>query len=125
MPMRSATRLTCAKNPYAPEGNLCERGAALALVRTYDRAVVGRLIRTRRGYTEPGPPERCPAGHPLRGPQRVIVGTQQCATCAGAGGGSHRTYTCRVCGRTVYDPVPTPECSFVAFDGRAVPRHDV
>ena len=87
--------------------------------------MVGRLIRTRKGYAEPGPPELCPAGHPLRGPQRVLVGTQQCANCAGVGNGPHRTYTCRACGRTVYDPELTPECSFVAFDGRAMPDHDV
>lgn len=84
-------------------------------------AVSGRLIRTRRGYEEPGPPDLCPAGHPLRGPHRVLVGTQQCSTCAESGHGAHRSFTCRVCNRTAYDPEPRAECSFVAFDGRAVP----
>lgn len=28
----------------------------------------------------------------------------------------------QACGVTVYDPEPTPECTFVAFDGRAVAR---
>ena len=83
-----------------------------------------RLIRTRKGYAEPGPPESCPAGHPLRGPRRVLVGTQQCARCADLGVGSHRSYTCQTCWRTVYDPAPTPECSFIAFDGRTVPTDD-
>lgn len=80
-----------------------------------------RLIRTRKGYAEPGPPERCPAGHPLRGPGRVLVGTQQCSACAEAGVGPHRSYSCRECNRTVYDPEPNAECSLVALDGRAIP----
>lgn len=80
-----------------------------------------RLIRTRKGYAEPGPPERCPAGHPLRGPGRVLVGTQQCSACAEAGVGPHRSYPLAECNRTVYDPEPNAECSFVALDGRAIP----
>lgn len=85
--------------------------------------MIGRLIRTLKGYAEPGPPKLCPNGHPL-GPRQVLVGTQQCATCAGDGLGPHRTFSCRACGVTIYDPEPTPECSFVAFDGRTVSRDD-
>lgn len=83
---------------------------------------VTRLRRTRRGYAEPGPPLHCPGGHPLRGPQLVLVGTQQCSTCANRGIGPHRSYTCRTCDRTVYDPPATPECAFIAMDGREVPK---
>lgn len=84
--------------------------------------MVRRLRPTPKGYAEPGPPEFCPAGHPLRGPRQVLVGTQQCSTCAGVGLGPHRSYTCQTCWRTVYDPKPTPACTFVAFDNRIVPH---
>lgn len=79
------------------------------------------LKRTRRGYEEPGPPAQCPNGHPLRGPNLVLVGTQACSTCSGRGLGPHRAYSCTTCGISVYDPAQRPECSFVSFDGRAVP----
>lgn len=83
---------------------------------------VAALERTRRGYVEPGPPPTCPRGHALRGAGRVLVGTQQCRFCAGKGSGPHRTYTCRACDATVYDPVAGPNCTFVAFDGREIPK---
>lgn len=83
------------------------------------------LKRTRRGWEEPPPPRRCPQGHELRGLQRVLVGTQQCATCADRGLGPHRSYTCRTCWDTVYYPPAGPECTFVAFDSREVPTSSV
>ncbi|SBS79380.1 hypothetical protein MHPYR_770008 [uncultured Mycobacterium sp.] len=73
---------------------------------------------TAKGWVEPGPPPRCPQGHPLRGPHRVLVGTQQCAACSRRGEGPHRTYTCRACGATAYDPPERPDCTFTALDGR-------
>ena len=79
------------------------------------------LKRTRRGYEEPGPPLSCPQGHALRGGGKVLVGTQQCAHCATLGLGPHRTYTCRACDITVYEPAAGPNCTFVAFDGREIP----
>lgn len=45
-------------------------------------------------------PTHCAAGHELRG-QAVLVGWLGC-TCAGGFG--HRTWLCRQCGHTTYDP---------------------
>jgi hypothetical protein len=83
---------------------------------------VGILRRTPRGYVEPGPPPSCPRGHTLRGAWKVIVGTQQCAHCSELGLGPHRSYTCRTCKATVYEPRAGPHCTFVALDGRKIPH---
>ncbi len=68
---------------------------------------------TARGWVEPGPPENCPKGHRLRGPYRVLVGSQVCEC-----GTIHRVFHCSTCDASVYRPDPGPECSFVDFDGR-------
>lgn len=81
--------------------------------------VTGWLRRTRRGYEEPPPPKTCPNGHPLRGPYRALVGSQQCSTC-----GVHRSFHCTTCDAVVFRPAAGPDCSFVNFDGRPAGHSD-
>jgi hypothetical protein len=45
-------------------------------------------------------PEHCPNGHPL-GPGTVVMGWHPC-DCVERGG--HRTYWCRTCKVTMYEP---------------------
>jgi hypothetical protein len=60
-------------------------------------------------------PERCVNGHELR-PPNVAVAHLPCM-CAGTGG--HRTYTCRTCDVTIYDPPHTdPSLSAGTVRGR-------
>lgn len=75
-----------------------------------------RLIRTRRGWVEPGPPEYCGYGHPL-GPGTYQVGSQACGC-----GTIHRVFHCDVCADRMYRPEPGPGCSFVNFDGRSAEK---
>jgi hypothetical protein len=49
-------------------------------------------------------PEHCPNGHPL-GPGTVVVGWPPCQCVEGHSG--HRTYYCRTCGVTMYEPPRT------------------
>jgi hypothetical protein len=50
-------------------------------------------------------PAECPNGHPF-GPNRVVVGWLPCQ-CVEDGRGGHRTYYCRECGVTMYEPAHT------------------
>lgn len=68
---------------------------------------------TPRGWVEPGPPEKCPNGHQLRGPYRCLVGSQACDC-----GTIHRVFHCQGCTESVYRPPPGPACCFVDLDGR-------
>jgi hypothetical protein len=54
----------------------------------------------------------------------TLLTQRQCATCAGAGWSARVVYV-STCGHTVYDPGATPECSFVALDGRILPSRDI
>lgn len=74
------------------------------------------LLWTPRGWVEPGPPETCPNGHPLRGPYLCLVGSQACEC-----GTIHRAFHCRSCRASVYRPTPGSNCSFVDLDGRRRP----
>jgi len=50
-------------------------------------------------------PKHCPNGHPLV-PGTVVVGWHPCLCVEGHSG--HRTYWCRACGTTLYEPPHTP-----------------
>ena len=50
-------------------------------------------------------PEHCPNGHAL-GPGTVVVGWHPCLCVDGHSG--HRTYWCRTCGVTMYQPPHEP-----------------
>jgi hypothetical protein len=76
--------------------------------------LVSGLRRTPRGWEEPPPPQRCPNDHLLRGGYRALIGSRQCSC-----GTVHRSFCCRQCDATVYDPEPGPRCQFTDFDGRA------
>ncbi len=114
--LRGGARL----GPGCRRGRYEQQGGSVWRLADYTQLVVA-LRCTRTGWVEPGPPLACPQGHTLRGPYRVLVGTQQCATCSAQGLGAHRSFTCRTCSETVYDPPPGPNCTFVALDGRAAP----
>lgn len=50
------------------------------------------------------PPQRCPNDHPL-GPGQVTVGHLGCS-CPGG----HTTWTCAICGQTLYAPELSAHC---------------
>lgn len=71
------------------------------------------LYRIGHRWAEPAP-KVCPNNHPL-GPGRVLVGSQVCSCEVH----HRRTHTCRRCGRVVYTPPMTGDCTDSSFDGRA------
>lgn len=71
------------------------------------------LYRIGDRWAEPAP-THCPAGHELRG-GRVLVGSQVCSCEIH----HHRTHACRECGRVVYTPPMTGDCTDSSFDGRS------
>ncbi|MGV0627228.1 hypothetical protein [Mycolicibacter minnesotensis] len=54
------------------------------------------------------PPQRCPAGHPLAGGDRVLVGHQPC------GCGGHTSWQCLACDAVTFGPSLDADCTVLA-----------